>query len=126
MVGLSTPSGEHSHRVAPPPDPSVPTPCREAPAPELPGRFAAARIDRQAAACRQRIVTDRVREEGKCAPPPGFCPGYLPAVWRCVKIDAGFPPESSVRSASANVDRPPPGVEVASTSGACATAMRLG
>src|SRR3954469_1414840 len=76
MVGLSTPSGEHSHRVAPPPDPSVPTPCREAPAPELPGRFAAARIDRQAAACRQRIVTDRVREEGKCAPPPGFCPGY--------------------------------------------------
>src|SRR5919112_1211719 len=76
MVGLSTPSGEHSHRVAPPPDPSVPTPCREAPAPELPGRFAAARIDRQAAACRQRIGTDRVGEEGKCPPPPGFCPGY--------------------------------------------------
>src|SRR3954454_13298276 len=76
MVGLSTPSGEHSHPAAPPPDPSVPTPCREAPAPELPVRFAAARIDRQAAACRQRIVTDRVREEGKCAPPPGFCPGY--------------------------------------------------
>src|SRR6478609_9105711 len=80
MVGLSTPSGEHSHRAGPPPDPSVLTPCREAPAPELPVRFAAARIDRQAAACRQRIVTDRVREEGKCAPPPGFCPGYLAAV----------------------------------------------
>src|SRR4051812_48245304 len=79
MVGLSTPSGEHSHRVAPPPDPSVPTPCREAPAPELPVRFAAARIDRQAAACRQRIVTDRVREEGKCTPYPGFCPGYSPS-----------------------------------------------
>src|SRR4051812_9389814 len=76
MVGLSTPSGEHSHRAAPPPDPSVPTPCREAPAPELPVRFAAARRDRQAAACRQRIGTDRVGEEGKCPPPPGFCPGY--------------------------------------------------
>src|SRR3954454_3313652 len=76
MAGPSAPSSEHSHRAAPPPDPSVPTPCREAPAPELPVRFAAARIDRQAAACRQRIVTDRVREEGKCAPPPGVCPGY--------------------------------------------------
>src|SRR5215207_10173442 len=85
MVGLSTPSGEHSHRAGPPPDPSVPTPCREAPAPELPVRFAAARIDQQAAACRQRIVTDRVREEGKCAPPPGFCPGYPDAAQPAVR-----------------------------------------
>ena len=35
----------------------------------------AGRIDRQAAAYRQRIGTDRVGEEGKCAPPRGFAPG---------------------------------------------------
>src|SRR5215213_4379826 len=75
MVGPSAPSGEHSHRAAPPPDPSVPTPCQEAPAPELPVRFAAGRIDWQQAAYRQRIGTDRVGEEEKCAPPRGFAPG---------------------------------------------------
>src|SRR5215210_5596723 len=75
MVGPSAPSGEHSHRAAPPPDPSVPTPRQEAPAPELPVRFAAARRDRQEAAYRQRIGTDRGGEEEKCAPPRGFAPG---------------------------------------------------
>src|SRR3954453_10406556 len=98
MVGLSTPSGEHSHRAAPPPDPSVPTPCREAPAPELPGRFAAARIDRQAAACRQRIVTDRVREEGKCAPPPGFCPGYQDLSTENRSVTGSIPPLGTIPS----------------------------
>ena len=59
-------------------------------------RFAAARKDRQAAAYRQRayrqrayrqrayrqrIVTDYVGEERKCAPPPGFCPGYFFAAY---------------------------------------------
>src|SRR5215203_3568625 len=78
MVGPSAPSGEHSHRAAPPPDPSVPTPCQEAPAPELPVRFAAGRIDWQQAAYRQRIGTDRVGEEEKCAPPRGFAPEEVP------------------------------------------------
>src|SRR3954471_21256582 len=77
MAGPSAPSGEHSRRAAPPPAPSVPTPCRAAPAPELPVRFAAARRDQQAAACPQRIVTNRVGEEGKCPPTRGFAPGTV-------------------------------------------------
>src|SRR3954465_1090074 len=78
MAGPSAPSGEHSRRAAPPPAPSVPTPCRAAPAPELRGRFAAARRDQQAAACPQRIVTNRVGEEGKRPPTRGFAPGTEP------------------------------------------------
>src|SRR5215208_1433468 len=92
MVGPSAPSGEHSHRAAPPPDPSVPTPCQEAPAPELPVRFAAGRIDRQEAAYRQRIGTDRVGEEEKCAPPRGFAP----STFRCYLELARFEPRPAL------------------------------